>query len=251
MKVSHPTNRAQSQSEVPREIPKWARRYAKHRSVPFLVSQAFFVLFAIAIGVSSYLAALAYRVGQMLGFWICLSVLAAVIMALVWYCARGDKLIQRLSLRFYLEEGSAALDSSLTKKQKRLVSAVVSLFLLCIAGSIALSVLGYLPAKKYMQPISAIYCVPFLVFMSVSLRRRIGLLSLLWPILYGLHAILVVAGAPILFRGPWSALNMLIPVAGYGMVAALAAHIYSRFALRKLKKLANVPTEAGSIEGGR
>ena len=61
---------------------------------------------------------------------------------------------------------------------------------------------------------------------------------LLWPGLYALHAILIVAGAPIVFTGAWEGLNMLLPVAGYGLLAGLAGHIYSRFALRKLKDAA-------------
>ena len=60
----------------------------------------------------------------------------------------------------------------------------------------------------------------------------------LWPVLYALHAILIVAGAPILFTGEWVGLNMLIPTVGYGLLAALVGHLYSRFALHKVKRLA-------------
>ena len=66
----------------------------------------------------------------------------------------------------------------------------------------------------------------------------------IWPGLYVLHAGLVVAGAPIQFGRQLAILNMLIPVAGYGLVAALAGHIYSRYALRKLREVA-----AGGQEG--
>ena len=75
---------------------------------------------------------------------------------------------------------------------------------------------------------------------------------MLWPTLYAIHAILLVAGAPIYFGGKWEALNMFVPVVGYGVLAALAGHIYSRIALRRLRTLATSPeTPDQSIEGGR
>lgn len=81
-----------------------------------------------------------------------------------------------------------------------------------------------------------------------------GYLALLWPGLYALHAILILAGAPIVLTGPWEALNMLIPIAGYGMLAGLASHAYGRFALHRLRRLAqvdravNMPADEGAPE---
>ena len=60
---------------------------------------------------------------------------------------------------------------------------------------------------------------------------------LLWPALYALHAILIIAGVPILFVGRWDSLNMLIPTVGYGLIASLTAHIYSRIQLRRLRRM--------------
>ena len=72
---------------------------------------------------------------------------------------------------------------------------------------------------------------------------------LLWPALYGLHAILIVAGVPIIFVGAWSSLNMLIPVIGYGLLTGLISHAYSRFALRKLRRAAEgCPDDASAEE---
>ena len=89
-----------------------------------------------------------------------------------------------------------------------------------------------------MQPVSALYVVPFLVFLYLWQRPIISPLALLWPTLYAIHAILVVADVPILFHKPWTALNMLIPIAGYGILFGLLGHVYSRYALKKLKKAA-------------
>ena len=90
---------------------------------------------------------------------------------------------------------------------------------------------------QYMQPISALYGVPFLIGMWFLQRPLSGYVALLWPALISIHAILILAGAPILFTGRWEALNMLIPMFGYGMLTGLLSHLYSRVALRRLKKL--------------
>jgi len=94
-----------------------------------------------------------------------------------------------------------------------------------------------------MQPVSALYVVPFLVFLYLWQRPVISPLALLWPTLYAIHAILVVAGVPILFHKPWTALNMLIPIAGYGILCGLLGHFYSRYALKKLKDITRLEGE--------
>ena len=58
-------------------------------------------------------------------------------------------------------------------------------------------------------------------------KRHTGILRWIFAALYGMHAILVVAGAPIQFAGKWLPLNMLLPVCGYGLLSFLAAHAYS------------------------
>ena len=80
------------------------------------------------------------------------------------------------------------------------------------------------------------------------MRGIAGPAIFLWPCLYALHALLIVAGAPILFTGVWGFLNVLLPLAGYGFVTALVGHFYGRFALRKLKEFAR-PDDSGTPEG--
>ena len=98
-----------------------------------------------------------------------------------------------------------------------------------------LGVLGAFP-EQYMQPISAIYTDPFLVGLWLLMRAAIGPIALLWPVLYALHAILIVAGAPILFVGRWDELNIFIPAFGYGLLTGLVSHAYSRLALARLRR---------------
>ena len=88
-----------------------------------------------------------------------------------------------------------------------------------------------------MQPLSAAYCVPFMIFLYFFQRPKYGPLMLLWPVLYAIHAILIVAGVPIVFseESGLVSLNMFIPIFGYGTLTFLISHLYSRYALKKLK----------------
>ena len=111
------------------------------------------------------------------------------------------------------------------------------LFMFCIVASVGLGFAGFLPVR-YMQPVTAIYCVPFMCYLGAKHGKGGSPFMFLWPALYAIHAILLVAGAPIRFEGMYEILNMLVPTAGYGLVAALAGHIYSRFALGRLRAAA-------------
>jgi hypothetical protein len=64
-----------------------------------------------------------------------------------------------------------------------------------------------------------------------------GPLVLICPILYSIHAILIVAGVPIFFTENLGILNMLVPLIGYVFLAYVICHVYSRYALKKLKRL--------------
>lgn len=241
-------DRIHKEAQHVREIPKWACRYAKHHSIPILVSFGFAMLFCTGVTSSAYLMALAYRARKMVWFWTCTVVFVSIWAALIWYMICGGKLVLSLSKRFYRKEGSAALDTSMTKKPVWVYGAVISVFGGCIGANVLLGYFGALPLK-YMQPASAIYWVPFAVFISLVNKREVRLLLLLWPILYGLHAILIVAGVPLPLSQARFGLSIWIPALGYGMVVTFACHLYSRFALRRLKKLAKVPPEAVTGEG--
>ncbi|MBZ5578043.1 MAG: hypothetical protein LAP40_15885 [Acidobacteriia bacterium] len=113
---------------------------------------------------------------------------------------------------------------------------MVGVLLVCIVAQGLLAVFEVIPSRL-MQPVSALYMVPFMVF-GLSRRSKTSLL-LLWPGLYGLHAILILASAPILFTGRWDALNLFLPSSAYGILAGAGALLYSRFALYRLRRLAS------------
>ena len=87
---------------------------------------------------------------------------------------------------------------------------------------------------KYMQPWSA-YMTPYLILMV--LYQRLGFWAWLWPVLYGLHAVALLLGAPIRFGRELELFNIITPIFTYGLIAILVGHAYSRYALRKLKSL--------------
>ena len=72
---------------------------------------------------------------------------------------------------------------------------------------------------------------------------------LLWPCLLVIHAALGLAGVPPFSDEP-NAVNILVPTFGYGAIAALVSHVYSRVALRRLRRLARGP-EVDKTGGGR
>jgi hypothetical protein len=212
--------------------------------VVFLV--IFVVLYLMMAGLP-ILAVLAYRSGQWTAFGVCIAMLVVAMAATLYFSVPrwGGKLIERLNDRMYASEGTVRLALPQTERRKRIGKVLAVAFGTCILASVVLLPLCGNP-DKYMQPISVIYCVPFMVGIWLLQRPASSPLMLLWPALYVLHAILIVAGAPIIFSGFWSSLNMLIPVAGYGLLAGLVSHAYSRFALRKLRQSAG---ECGEESG--
>jgi hypothetical protein len=218
-------------------IPKWTRRYAQNRTLPFLLFGVIFLALWAAFGGSSYLGAMAFRSGNMPLFSLAMVGLAAGIGFCLWFSNPwwGGKWLERTADRMYSGEGSVALEAHTTDRSKAWFFLAASLFAVSILVTVALGLCGIIPIR-YMQPVLALYMVPFLVFLAVWMRPMAGWIPFLWPVLYALHAILVIAGAPIQFEN-WPSLNMLIPTLGYGLLCGLIGHFYGRYALKRLKKV--------------
>ncbi len=247
-----PTNSELPPPQDPQGIAKWARAYAQNRSLGVVVFMIIFLVLCAAISGPSFLAGVAYRNGNMLLFWVSIAALIPASGALIYLSVPrwGGKLQQRVFQRLYAKEGNVAFASA--SARGKIWGPVLGACLgTCIIASVMLDFALDIPSK-YMQPISALYVVPFLIGLWILMRPMAGYAALLWPVLYATHAILILAGAPILFTGPWDGLNMLIPIAGYGMLSGLVGHLYSRVALRQLKRLtrldpngADQPAEVG------
>lgn len=225
--------------EEAQQVQHWVRRYAQNRSLGVVVGLVVFALLAFAIGMPSYWGGMAYRDGNHALLALCIGVLAVALVALFYFSVPrwGGKCIERVTDKLYAREGRVTI-SAPQGKQAPLGALLGAAFGICVVGSVILGFLGYLPTDtKYMQPISALYVVPFLVALNLLMRPQVGNISLLWPLLYALHAVLIVAGAPIVFVKPWESLNMFLPIAGYGLLTGLVSHLYSRWALHNVRTI--------------
>lgn len=238
--MNHPAaSQPPETSKDPRRMGKLSRSYAQNRSLGVAVFMVIFLILYVALGGSSCFCGMAYHYSQWPIFWLCMAILIVALAATVYLSTPrwGGKLIERITERLYAGEGNAQLASQCTRSRRWIVGLLCMGFALCIQASVVLGFLDVFP-QQYMQPISAIYFVPFLAALWLLQRPALGPIMLLWPALYALHAILIIAGVPILFVGRWDSLNMLIPTCGYGLLVSLIAHVYSRVALYRLRRTA-------------
>jgi len=224
--------------EDAQQMQRWVRRYAQNRSLGVAVGIIVFLALFLGISGSSYWGGMAYRDGNAPLLAVCVVVLILAMAATIYLSIPGwgGRRLQQVAERLYAREGQVTIA---TPRPKRpwLIAALGAGFSVCVIGCMILKWLGYLPAGKYAQPISAIYVVPFLVALNFLMRPAVGHLPLLWPLLYALHAALIVVGVPIVFAGAWEPLNMLVPTVGYGLLTSLACHLYSRWALHRVRTL--------------
>lgn len=235
----------------PREIAKWAEQYARSRTIPFLVQWVFIVALVLVIGTLAYVAIAAYQTHHTKLMWTCMGVIALTTLALMWFSAAkwGGEQIWRISQWLYGKEGYAAYSGGDRAQRMRrawwlpVVCGGLGVYVFVIA---ILAGLRHLP-MSYIQPLLALYMVPFLSVMIVT--QRLGVWAWVWPLLYGLHAVAILAGAPQLTDKwfPFGILfDILAPIFGYGLIALVAGHVYSRYALRRLKAL----VRSGMAEDG-
>ena len=222
-----------------RQIGKWARVYSQNRGLGVAVVLIMSVLLGLSIFGSSACAGLTWREGKMGLFWACMVWVGVSTVALVYFSVPwwGGKAQEWIVQKVYAGDGYVAVDAPRTAQRTGLMIPLGITFGLCVVGSVALGLAGLIPIE-YMQPVSALYVVPFLVALVFLQRPVISYIALLWPFLYGLHAVLIVAGVPIRFTGAWQAADIMLPMVGYGILSAVVSHLYGRIALSRLKKLA-------------
>jgi hypothetical protein len=228
---------SQDQPELPpeqiRDIPKWTRAYSSNRTLPTLVILAVSLVLFVAGCLLFARAGNAYRAGLRTEFAVCLAAGLTCLAVLMSPAipSVNRKVRAALSRRLY-SEGVVAPDCSTIQRRRRWAPFVAFAFGSCVLVSVYFG--SRIPAG-YEQPVSALYVVPFLIFLA----PENGIAGLLWPLLYGLHALLILTGVPITFHGKWSDLeNLLLAIFGYGILSLLVGHLYSRGALRRLRRLA-------------
>ena len=247
-------NQVPKDMEKLKEIPKWIRRYTQNRMLTALVIIAIICLIGMVISVPVALVVTAFVKGNMILAGVGIIVLVAVLLFYIIFLSKfGGKnkglIDQKIDRWIYGKEGTTSMSlPKTTKKMKWLDFVVGAAFFICMLGSMFLCMEGYI-AFKYLQPLSALYFVPFLVFQYFLQRPRLGPLVLICPILYTIHAILIVAGVPIFFTGSLCMLSIILPAFGYAFLAYVIGHIYSRYALKKLKGLTHLVHQDSSGEG--
>lgn len=232
----------------PRLIMRWARRYAKSRTISFLVQWVFIVAMVVIIGVTANLTSLSYRQENMGLFSVSVAAMFLSIIALTWFSVSpwGGELIYRVTQWLYGAEGYVEYTADQHKGP-------IPVWLSALGGGLVIyHLVGALLVSfrwlnfENMQPYSALYMAPFL--MVLILYQGLGWWAWIWPFLYAVHAVLMLLGYPVSFHGRWMILNMVVPVFAYGLFAILVGHVYSRWALWNLKRVARqgLPVESGA-----
>lgn len=222
--------------EEARLITRWTRRYAQSRSFPVLVFLAFFIAYWFGFIGITMAGGWALHNQHMILFWACVAAGVALLGLVVWVSVPrwGGRRMERIGYRYYEREGGLTPAPPLPRERMMKGGLIAgSLFGGALLTHMGLGIAGYLPIA-YGQPISALYVVPFTVFLALANRTYIKLLV---PVLYGLHAILLVSGVPFRF---WSdpAQDVPFTIMGYMLLAALIGHVYNRYALARLKRIA-------------
>jgi hypothetical protein len=245
-------------TEKLKEIPKWSRRYAQNRTLTIPVLMVMGVLLitfiAVLVALPLHLAVAGFRKGNIILGWVGIAffvaalaaVLTFLIIFILKFCRKNSGLIEQLvEQRIYGKEGAVSMPGPKIMKKNIWLGIVIGVVLyICFFGSWHLATEGYI-AFKYLQPISVFYIVPWLVSEYFERRPRIGPLFLISPALYTIHAILIVAGVPLFFTTEnFCIFNILLPLIGYTFLAYVIGHIYSRYALKKLKGLTHLEGEA-------
>lgn len=242
-------NKHTYQAGDPRQIVRWTRRYAQNRTISFLVQWVFIVIMVLGIGLAASLTQMAHQQGNRMLFTGSVIIMTVSLIALVWFSMSrwSGELIFSITNWLYGREGYVSYSGGASNKP-------LPLWLTGLGGGlIAYHLLGALLISfnymhiRYMQPWSAAYMTPYLIAMVIY--QGLGFWAWFWPLLYGLHALLLLLDVPIRFGREYELMNIVVPVFGYGLLAILIGHAYSRYALWKLKSLARdaLPAEDETV----
>jgi hypothetical protein len=189
---------------------------------------------------SSIAGGAARRSGQSMayGIWLGMAILFCIVnIFLSIYMSipgRAKPVLDWIGGRVYRSEGRvSSAECQPARKRGPIWFLVPFLFGACVLAQV---VFGAAIPPRYQQPVSALYVLPFMLYILLSGQSASVLATVVWPSLYAVHAALLLAGAPILFAAKWDALNMALPTFGYGVLSFLVSHLYSRFALRRLRR---------------
>ena len=240
---------SEREGEKVRKLASWTAKYACHRTAgPFLARGILNLSFFFAFFGLSALAGRLLNAGQTIAFWACVGALAAVAVLIVLYAFTpwGHRLPERWGTKLFASDGHAATRSPEPRASRLTCQIVSGLFGACVIGTVVLGYGDVIPGR-YAQPITALYVVPFMAFIgwARALPGAAGHAVIttpvmwLWPTLYALYTILVLAEAPVFgpVQGPT---HIIVAMCSTMFVTGFVAYIQSRLTLRKLKSLSRV-----------
>jgi len=230
-----------------REIPLWVERYARNRTLAAIVLLAIMAVSVGVIGPLVYLTERAYRAGETTQAIVFLCISAACGTWLIWLSFVGARSLgRRIDDAAYAREGTAMTEPIVRAQSfSPHRTLAFALYFFCFIVWFGLHLLGIMPNRLWTAALYVLMAPFVFYFFLGRFRRAVSPFLLLWPALCAIHSLLLLLGAPIyIFGGPggmYEILNGLIPVFGYALLCALAGHLYSRFALRRLRALARSP----------
>lgn len=221
---------------------RWTDRYARSRTLGVLIFLALFCALFLSGASLSRAGAIAFQMGNRP--LILLEVIALILWlaSVIWLSVPrwGGRWMERVAGSLYRNEGHVVQRLAVSRPTaKRWGMIAALLYGTCILASVALGAAGYL-RPEMMMPISALYVVPFAVFPALVQRTY---LQLLFPVLYTVHALLMLTGVLKPFEGTRAGLNMILPLIGYMALAAVVGHIYNRIAWARMRRLAQADQE--------
>ena len=215
-------NQGPGDLEKLKEIPKWARRYAQSRTVPMIV----FFLFPFVLMGMGFLGVYCFLKGV---FILGVIVMVLSVAAFIYFMIAYD----RYEARYFVKSGIPQIQG-IQQIRKYLPIPLIA----CVVVSVILEHRGVFPAHLR-QPVSALFVCPLLIFANWRFVKG-GFIGYLWAGLYGVWAIAILFEVPILtFSGRWAG-HELVAVPVTGLITALVALIYSRYALKKLKTAVHI-----------
>jgi hypothetical protein len=231
-----------------REVPRLAGVYSRNRTLVILVSMLICSLAAALIAGLSAGAARAYGTGHP-GLGVVLMVADAVVcLGWVWLVL-SKRLNQWMSgVSEWLYRGDGMVVAAPVCQPGRSTKVVAWVFGVLVCATPML--LQQWPVPDWcLQPITALYTVPFMAWLWWAQRSHQSPLMLIWPVLYALHAVALLAGLPLL-RTLDPMMQVLLPMVAYSAIAVVASHLHGRYALRRLRALARAGAEDDGPEGG-
>lgn len=229
-----------------REIPRLAGVYSRNRTLVILVSMLICALASALIAGLSVGAARVYVMGHP---WLAGALAVAdILVCLGWlWLVLSKRLNQWMSgVSEWLYRGDGMVVAAPVCKPSGAARVVPWVFAALVCATPMLVQRWPVP-DWCLQPITALYTVPFMLWLWWMQRSHQSPLMLIWPVLYALHAVALLAGVPLL-RGIDPMMQVLLPMVAYSAIAVVASHLHGRYALRRLRALARVRAADGDGE---